>query len=53
MASLKEMTAQDSPMRSDLQATLRDLSDSASSLRGFTHEIERDPGALLSGRNNR
>jgi paraquat-inducible protein B len=50
MLSLQEMTAQNSPMRSDLQATTRDLAASASSLRGFTREIERDPSALLSGR---
>jgi paraquat-inducible protein B len=48
--SLKEMTAQTSPMRSDLQAATRDLAASASSLRGFAHAIERDPSALLSGR---
>jgi len=51
IASLQEMTAPNSPMRSDIQATLRDLAASASSLRGFTHQIERDPSALLmSGR---
>lgn len=48
--SLKEMTAPDTQMRSDLQAAIRDLAASASSLRGFTHEIERDPSAILSGR---
>ncbi|HXP95469.1 MAG TPA: MlaD family protein [Telmatospirillum sp.] len=50
LMSLKEMTAQSSPMRSDLQAATRDLAASASSLRGFAHAIERDPSALLSGR---
>jgi paraquat-inducible protein B len=50
LVSLKEMTAPNSQIRGDLQAAVRDLAASASSLRGFTHEIERDPSALLSGR---
>lgn len=50
VVSLKEMTAPNSRMRDDLQATIRDLAASASSLRGFTHEVERDPSALLTGR---
>ena len=42
--SLNDMT---SP-RSDLQASLRDLSASAGSLRGLTHDLERNPlGTLL------
>jgi paraquat-inducible protein B len=42
--SLNDMT---SP-RGDLQASLRDLAASASSLRGLTHDLERDPmGTLL------
>ncbi len=42
--SLNDMT---SP-RSDLQASLRDLAASAGSLRGFTHDLERNPlGTLL------
>jgi paraquat-inducible protein B len=53
LISLKEMTAVNSPIRSDLQAATRDLAASASSLRGFTHEIERDPSSLLSGRTTR
>jgi len=50
VGSLKEMTAPDSAMRGDLRATIRDLAASASSLRGFSHEIERDPSSILSGR---
>jgi paraquat-inducible protein B len=50
MVSLNEMTAPNSQMRGDLQAILRDLAASASSLRSFTHDIERDPSAVLSGR---
>jgi paraquat-inducible protein B len=45
--SLNEMTAPNSRMRDDLQSTLRDLAASASALRTFTHEIERDPSHLL------
>jgi paraquat-inducible protein B len=45
--SVNEMTAPNSRMRDDLQSTLRDLAASASSLRNFTHEIERSPSDLL------
>jgi paraquat-inducible protein B len=47
IASLNEMTAPNSRMRDDLQATTRDLAASASSLRNFTHEIERNPSNLI------
>ena len=50
LVSLKEMAAPNSEFRGNLQATIRDLAASASSLRNFTHEIERDPSAILSGR---
>jgi len=50
LISLNALMAIDSPMRSDLQAASRDLAASAGSLRGFTHVIERDPSALLTGR---
>lgn len=44
VTSLNDMT---SP-RGDLQASLRDLAASASSLRGLTHDLERNPlGTLL------
>jgi paraquat-inducible protein B len=44
IASLNDMT---SP-RGDLQVSLRDLAASADSLRGLTHDLERDPmGTLL------
>ena len=44
IASLNDMS---SP-RGDLQASLRDLAASASSLRGLTHDLDRDPlGTLL------
>ncbi len=47
VASLNEMTAPNSRMRDDLQSTMRDLAASASSLRTFTQEIERNPSNLL------
>ncbi|SEH30818.1 MlaD family protein [Magnetospirillum fulvum] len=53
MLSLQEMSGRESPMRSELDAAIRDLAASASSLRGFTREIERDPSALLYGRTSR
>jgi len=39
VASLNDMTS----ARGDLQASLRDLAASASSLRGLTHDLERNP----------
>jgi paraquat-inducible protein B len=45
--SLDEMIAPDSQIRNDLQSTMRDLAASASSLRDFTREIERNPSHLL------
>lgn len=45
--SINEMTAPNSRMRDDLQSTMRDLAASASSLRSFTHEIERNPSNLI------
>jgi paraquat-inducible protein B len=45
--SLNEMTAPNSRMRDDLQSTMRDLAASASSLRTFTRDIERNPSHLL------
>jgi paraquat-inducible protein B len=47
IASLNEMTAPNSRIRDDLQSTTRDLAASASSLRNFAHEIERNPSDLL------
>ena len=53
MDNLNDMTAQRSPMRGDLEAALRDLAASASSLRNFTHDLERNPGRTLLGRESR
>ncbi len=53
LISMNDMIAANSPMRTNLQATIRDLAESASSLRGFTHEIERNPSAILRERTTR
>jgi paraquat-inducible protein B len=47
VVSLKDATGPDSPMRDDLESATRDLAASASALRGFSHEIERNPSDLL------
>lgn len=50
VASLNAIAAPRSEMRGDLEAALRDLAASASSLRGFTRELERSPVSALRGR---
>ena len=47
VATLNDMTAPRSPMRDDLQSSMRDLAASAGSLRAFTHDLERDPTGTL------
>ncbi len=47
IVSLNEMTAPNSRIRDDLQSATRDLAASASALRNFTHEIERNPSDLI------
>ena len=47
IATLNDMTAPRSPMRDDLQSSVRDLAASAGSLRAFTHDLERDPTGTL------
>jgi len=47
VTSLHDATAPNSRMRDDLEAATRDLAASASSLRTFSHEIEKDPSDLL------
>jgi paraquat-inducible protein B len=45
--SVNEMAGPHSAMRDDLQAATRDLAASASALRAFSQEIERNPSNLL------
>jgi paraquat-inducible protein B len=51
--SLNDMTSPRSPMRTDLDGTLRDLAASSSSLRLFTHDLERNPLGTLMKRSSR
>ena len=53
IATLNDMTSARSPLRSDLQASLRDLAASASSLRTFTHNLERNPAGTLLQKNSK
>lgn len=49
--SLNDMTSPRSPMRADLDGSLRDLAASSSSLRLLTQELERNPiGTLMKRR---
>ena len=48
-ASLNTVAAARSPERADLQAMLRDLAASASSLRSLTRDLQRNPAATLLG----
>ncbi len=50
IADLNRMVAERSSLRGNLDAAARDLAASASSMRGFTRAIERDPSLLLRGR---
>jgi paraquat-inducible protein B len=49
-ASLNTMVEPRSELRGDLEASLRDLAASASSLRTFSRELERSPISALKGR---
>ena len=50
MGNLDNLTAPHSDTRDSLEAAVRDLAASASSLRRFSAEIERKPSSLLLGR---
>ena len=51
--SLNGLAEPRSQFRGDLEAAMRDLAASASSLRSFAETIERNPNALLMGRGSR
>ncbi len=51
--SLNGLAEPRSELRGDLEATVRDLAASASSLRDFAETLERNPNALIMGRSNR
>jgi paraquat-inducible protein B len=50
VATLSDMTAPRSPLRGNLEASLRDLAASADSLRTLTRELERNPAGTLFGK---
>jgi len=52
LVSLDTLSGAHAPFRNNLEATARDLAASASSLRNFSHTLERDPSVLLTGRPN-
>jgi paraquat-inducible protein B len=50
MASLNDMTSSRSQARGGLEAAIRDLAATASSLRTFSREVERNPSVILTGK---
>ncbi len=53
MISLNGMVGPDTPMRRDLEATLRDLAASASSLRDLARNLQRNPAGTVFGKTQR
>jgi paraquat-inducible protein B len=53
LISLNGMIGPDTPMRDNLEASLRDLAASASSLRDLTRNLQRNPGGTLFGKAQR
>jgi paraquat-inducible protein B len=53
LVSLNGMVAPDAPMRDDLEASLRDLAASASSLRDLTRNLQRNPAGTIFGKAGR
>ena len=50
VAQVAEMTAPGAPIRAELEQSMRDLSATAESLRQFADTVERDPNALIFGK---
>jgi len=50
LGAARQTLSAESPLQSDLRDTLRDLSKAAQSLRVFTDYLERNPEALLRGK---
>ena len=50
LGNLRSLTGQHSRARTNLEDTLRDLSDASASLRSFSADIEQNPRLLLIGR---
>lgn len=53
IASLNQLMSERSRFRGDLEATVRDLAATASSLRSFSRQLEQNPSLLLRGRSER
>jgi len=53
LISLNGMIGPEAPMRGDLEASLRDLAASASSLRDLTRNLQRNPAGTLFGKAQR
>jgi paraquat-inducible protein B len=53
LTSLNGMVGPGAPMRDDLEATLRDLAASASSLRDLTRNLQRNPAGTMFGKAQR
>jgi len=53
LISLNGMVGPEAPMRGDLEAALRDLAASASSLRDLTRNLQRNPAGTLFGKAQR
>ncbi len=50
LGNVENMTDAQSPERTNLDETLRDLSDASASLRGFAADVDQNPRLLLTGR---
>ena len=50
LGNVEKLTDAQSPARTNLEDTLRDLSDASASLRGFAADIEQNQRLLLTGR---
>jgi paraquat-inducible protein B len=53
LSSLNGMVGPEAPMRGDLEAAIRDLAASASSLRDLTRDLQRNPSGTLFGKPQR
>jgi paraquat-inducible protein B len=53
LTSLNGMVGPEAPMRGDLEASMRDLAASASSLRDLTRNLQRNPAGTLFGKAQR
>jgi paraquat-inducible protein B len=53
LGNTNDLVARNSPVRSDLETAVRNLSLASRSLRGFAETLERNPNALILGRQSR